>query len=162
MSPLQLVPFTAAALPVVEPWFDDQETLQRLGDRRWPSMILRLAASPPVEHRGHQALDRRAWIVEEDDAPVGLVDVEVYENRTAGLAFVIAPARRGSGLGRRALHAIADQLAANGVREVFGGAEPNNLASIRCMEAAGFTRRSQEPDAEGFLYFTRRLNDATT
>ncbi len=52
-----------------------------------------LGRGAPGEHRGHQVLDRRAWIVEEDDAPVGLVDVEVYEDRTAGLAFVIAPDR---------------------------------------------------------------------
>jgi len=29
------------------------------------------------------------------------------------------------------------------------------IASIRCMEAAGFTRRSNERDAEGFLHFAR-------
>jgi ribosomal protein S18 acetylase RimI-like enzyme len=90
-----------------------------------------------------------------------LVDVEVYEDRTAGLAFVIAPDRRGSGLGRRALHAIAAQLAADGIREVFGGAEANNAASIRCLEGAGFSRRSDEPDAEGFLYLERHLTNAT-
>jgi RimJ/RimL family protein N-acetyltransferase len=161
MSALRLVPFTARGLLVVGPWFDDAETRRWLGDRRWPSMILRLAARLPGEHRGHQVLDRRAWIVEEDDAPVGLVDVEVYEDRTAGLAFVTAPDRRGSGLGRRALHAIVEQLAADGIRQVFGGAEADNAASIRCMEGAGFTRRSDEPDAEGFLYLERHLTNAT-
>jgi RimJ/RimL family protein N-acetyltransferase len=124
-------------------------------------MNLRLAANPPAEHRGRGVLDRRAWIVEADDAPVGLVDVEVYEDLTAGLAFVIAPSCRGSGVGRRALQAIAEQLAGDGVREVFGGTETNNAASIRCMEGSGFTRRSHEPDAEGFLYLERHLTDAT-
>jgi L-amino acid N-acyltransferase YncA len=71
------------------------------------------------------------------------------------------PARRGRGVGRRALHLIAEQLAADGMREVFGGTEANNVASIRCLESAGFTRRSQEPDAEGFLYFARQLNNTT-
>ncbi len=93
MSALRLVAFTAEALAVIEPWFDNEETQRWLGDRRWPSMILHLAASPPPEHRGHRVLDRRAWIVEEDDAPAGLIAVEVYEDRSAGLAFVIAPAR---------------------------------------------------------------------
>jgi L-amino acid N-acyltransferase YncA len=64
-------------------------------------------------------------------------------------------------LGRRALHAIAAQLAADGIREMFGGAEANNAASIRCLEGAGFSRRSDEPDAEGFLYLERHLTNAT-
>jgi RimJ/RimL family protein N-acetyltransferase len=165
MSALRLVPFTATALPVIEPWFDDEQTRRWLGDRRWPSMILRLAASPPVSgaSRAPGVLNRCAWIVDDDGAPAGLVDVEVYEDRTAGLAFVIAPARRGTGVGRCALHAIVEQLAAEGIREVFGGAEANNLASIRCMESAGFTRRSPEPDADGFLYLylARHLSNAT-
>jgi hypothetical protein len=62
--------------------------------RRWPSVILGLAANPPTEHRGRQVFDRRAWIVEGDNVPVGLVDVEVYGDQTASLAFVIAPDRR--------------------------------------------------------------------
>jgi RimJ/RimL family protein N-acetyltransferase len=48
------------------------------------------------------------------------------------LAFVAALAHRGLGVARRALGAIATQLAAEGVQEVFGGAEPDNVASIRC------------------------------
>ncbi len=40
MSALRLVAFTAAALPVIEPWFDDADTRRWLSDRRWPAMIL--------------------------------------------------------------------------------------------------------------------------
>src|SRR5919199_3146484 len=61
VSVLRLVPFTIAALQAIEPWFDDPETCRWVGDRRWPSMMLRLAASPPAEHRGQRVLDRRAW-----------------------------------------------------------------------------------------------------
>jgi RimJ/RimL family protein N-acetyltransferase len=158
VSVLRLVPFTVAALHAIEPWFDDPETCRWVGDRRWPSMILRLAASPPAEHRGQRVLDRRAWIVKEDGTPAGVVDVEIYEDRSASLAFVIAPARRGRGVGRRALRTVVEQLEGGGVRQVFGGAEADNVASIRCMESAGFTRRSDEPDRDGFLYFARHLD----
>ena len=33
MSQLRLAPFTSAALAVVEPWFDDEQTRRWLGDR---------------------------------------------------------------------------------------------------------------------------------
>jgi len=154
------VPFTADALPLVEPWFDDAETRRRLGDRTWPSMILRLAGSPPGEHRGRSVLEHRAWLVEMDNAPVGLVDAESYEDDTVGIALIVAPAYRSCSVGRRTLEAVAGQLVEEGMREIFGGVEVDNVASIRCMEAAGFTRRSNEPDAEGFLYFARKLHAA--
>jgi GNAT superfamily N-acetyltransferase len=133
MSELRLLPFSGADLEAVAAWFDDPETRRWLGDRRWPAMILRLAADLPAEHCGHRVIDRRAWIV--------------------------APAHRGRGVARRALRAIATQLAASGVQEVFGGVETDNVVSMRCMEAAGFTRRSQHPDAEGFVYFARQLGE---
>ena len=159
MSELRLVPFSGADLEAVAAWFDDPETRRWLGDRRWPAMILRLAADLPAEHCGHRVIDRRAWIIEEGDVRVGMIDVEIYADRTAGLAFVVAPAHRGRGVARGALRAIATQLAASGVQEVFGGVETDNVVSMRCMEAAGFTRRSQHPDAEGFVYFARQLGE---
>jgi RimJ/RimL family protein N-acetyltransferase len=33
------------------------------------------------------------------------------------------------------------------------GVEPENIASIRCLLAAGFQPHSNEPDYEGMLYF---------
>jgi ribosomal protein S18 acetylase RimI-like enzyme len=45
------------------------------------------------------------------------------------LVFVVAPEHRGQVIGGRCLCAIAEQLARDGVREVFGGVEPDNEAS---------------------------------
>ncbi len=50
--------------------------------------------------------------------------------------------------------------------ELFeAGVEPANTASRRCLEAAGFRLRSEEPDYEGMLYYgAQRANvdpDAT-
>ena len=33
------------------------------------------------------------------------------------------------------------------------GVEPENVASRRCLEAAGFRLRSDQPDFEGMLYY---------
>ncbi|MBV8715260.1 MAG: GNAT family N-acetyltransferase [Chloroflexi bacterium] len=159
MSWPRLVAFTSADLEAVAEWFDDPETCCWLGDRRWPEMILRLAADPPAEHRGHRVIDRRAWIIEVGDVRVGMIDVENLRQWTAGLAFVVAPIHRGRGVARRALAAIATRLASDGVQKVFGGVETDSQASIRCIEAAGFTCRSRQPDAEGFVYLARQLSE---
>jgi RimJ/RimL family protein N-acetyltransferase len=36
------------------------------------------------------------------------------------------------------------------------GVEPENTASRRCLDAAGFHPRSREPDFEGMLYYRGR------
>jgi RimJ/RimL family protein N-acetyltransferase len=154
---MRLIPFSAAALPLVEPWFDDEDTCRWLGDRHWPAMVLRMAANPPREPRGDRprTVARQNWLFEEDAAPVALLDVEAYDNHTAGCAFVVDPAHRRRGCARRALQALMNQVAPTGIRELFAGVEHDNTASIHCLEGAGFIRRSNEPDAEGFLYFAR-------
>jgi hypothetical protein len=41
--------------------------------------------------------------------------------------------------------------------ELFAaGVEPDNLASVRCLVAVGFTPLHPEPDWEGILYYTKR------
>jgi RimJ/RimL family protein N-acetyltransferase len=50
----------------------------------------------------------------------------------------------------RALTGHADLAAV----ELFeAGVEPENVASRRCLEAAGFELRSVGPDVEGMLYY---------
>jgi RimJ/RimL family protein N-acetyltransferase len=152
---LVLVAFTAEALQVVEPWFDDPETQQWLGGRKWPAMVLRLAKDPPAEHGGNPTTGREAFLAIEDGSPVALLDVETYQDGTAGFAFVVAPSQRGRGVCRQAILALVTQVAIAGGHELSAGVEPGNVASIRCLEAASFKATSDQPDAEGFLHFAR-------
>ena len=66
---------------------------------------------------------------------------------------MIDPALRGGGLGRAMIATLTDQPELRLVELFEAGVEPENIASRRCLEAAGFRLRSVEPDFEGMLYY---------
>jgi L-amino acid N-acyltransferase YncA len=86
-----------------------------------------------------------------------MADVELYEHGTAGLAVVVDPSRRGLGVGRSIIRAVASRPELACTRVLRGGVEPENRASVRCLEAVGFQAESQKPDEEGFIYFAYRI-----
>jgi RimJ/RimL family protein N-acetyltransferase len=150
MRMFQFTRFTAELLPEVEPWFDDSETIRFLGDRDWVRRALRLVdETPGTQYRGRTVLGRDVWIVFRQ-VPVGFLDVERYDDGRAGCALVVAPAMRCQGIGRAILEAVWELPELADVEELIGGVEPENVASRRCLEAAGF-RLSSEPDDEGML-----------
>jgi len=151
---ISLSPLTPETLPLAKAWFRDEETRRWLGDASWPERALRLAKDPPTEN---DVTGRFAWLAYHDGEPVGLVDVERYEDGVAGLALVVGPVFRKRGFGKKILSAVAShpELALTPI--LRAGIEPANQASVRCFEGAGFEPRSEEPDEEGFIYFTRRI-----
>ena len=72
---------------------------------------------------------------------------------TGSIAFVIDPALRGRGLGRAMIATLTVRPELRLVELFEAGVEPQNIASRRCLEAAGFQLRSVEPDFEGMLYY---------
>lgn len=140
---ISLRPLVAADIPVIQPWFDDEETRHWLGGRDWPVKSLRLTGP-----------DRYELLAIVEGVSFGMVDVEV-EHRRAAFAVVIAPTFRRKGLGRQMVEAcIAEPMFAD-VVEWFAGVERGNVASRQLLERAGFLRMTDE-DADGFSYFARR------
>ena len=166
---------TVEDLAMVQPWFDDPDTRRFLGGPDWPARMLALAdtvvgttfrgavetgahhwvavdAGDPVGYIDCGTCDR--WTVCDDDGDAGVIVRYAIERPAASIALVVDPARRGLGVGRAMLRAVLERVEVRDV-EVFGaGVESDNLASIRCFEAAGFVRQSVEPDWEDMLYFT--------
>lgn len=104
-SPGTLIPFEAAHLPLVQPWFEDDEVQRSLGGPGWPEMVLRLAADfqPGEEFRGQIVLLKRSFVLLDDDGqPVALVTGDLYDRLTEyagegpdGPAFVDEPGLTG-------------------------------------------------------------------
>ena len=151
---ISLTPLTPDTLPLTEAWFKNEETRRWLGDVSWPERALRLASEPSTEN---DVTGRFVWLACHGEEPVGLVDVERYENGTAGLALVVGPVFRKQGFGRRILAAVVSHPELARTPILRADIESANRASVRCFEGAGFEPQSEEPNEEGFIYFARRI-----
>jgi len=94
----------------------------------------------------------RIWIGEVDGAAVGQVRIDVEGGRGC-VGVAVAPERRGRGYGRELVAALCDEL--NGdlqVEALEARVHPENVASRRAFESAGFTA---DGAADGFVRMTR-------
>jgi len=174
---LALRPLTQADLPVLRPWFEDPDTRSFLGGPDWPARMLEhsrraigttfrgarqtgahhylaLAAGAPAGYIDCGTFDR--CTVYEGEGANGPVITETIDVPTGSIAFVIDPLRRCHRLGRGMIATLLDRPELLPVELFEAGVEPENIASRRCLEAAGFQLRSVEPDFEGMLYYARR------
>ena len=94
-----------------------------------------------------EADDVEAYVLLAGDEPVGYGEVWVDDDEaeTELAHLIVAPDRRGSGVGRALTRLLAEQAA---VRHpaVFLRVRPGNTPALRCYAAAGFERLS--PDDE--------------
>lgn len=70
----------------------------------------------------------------------GLVEASVQANRTASIAYFVFATHQRQGIGREAVSAMLEHLAATGVTESRAMIDTRNLASIALVEGLGFER----------------------
>ena len=155
---MEFVLLTEELAQAVAPWFDDANTIRYLGTRDWLYRELQLMhTAPRSAFKGRQVLARYVWIsLDQYGQPCGLVDIEPYDDGTAGMAFVIAPDLRGQGFGQHILRLLETRPEVQEIQAIVGGVEPENISARRCLERSGYTFLSA-PDEEGFLRFHKRL-----
>ena len=174
---VELRPFLAEHLPLVQPWFENPEVRHRLGGPEWPERALRLQADQDDdEFRGMRVLRSHTWLAWSHDEPVRYLGGEVYDRWTTydgsdadhpevtgsepgpamGSAYVVDPARWRRGFGVAVLRAWVEAPEVADVRVFALGIEHDNLASTRCALAAGFVPDPPEPDWEGIVHHLLR------
>jgi RimJ/RimL family protein N-acetyltransferase len=153
MGLIELVPLGEDTLAIAGPWFEDEQTRRWLGGPGWPALVLRLAADPPAEYRGRRMTGRFVWLAYADHTPVGLVETVRYADATASVVLVVDPALRGRGFGRKIIKALLAAPELDATEVVRACIEPENVASVRCFSAVGFSAEADAPDAEGVVYF---------
>jgi RimJ/RimL family protein N-acetyltransferase len=173
-SRISLRPLTSAELPLITPWFEDPDASRFLGDPEWPAQMLALAGrSTGTMFRGARQIGTHHYLALADGTSAGYIDcgtfdrcivyggegpdgpiiLETIDAVTGAIAFVIAPELRGRGLGRAMIAALVAQSELRHVELFEAGVDPQNIASRRCLEAAGFELGSERPDVEGMLYY---------
>jgi len=175
---VRLVPFTEAALPVVQPWFRHPEVDRRLGGPEWPARELRLLTDKPGgEFRGRRVLRTHSWLVlNAEEVPVAKIGGDVYDCWTRylgeapggpildgweagpamGVAYVVDPGRWRRGFGTAALRAVIASPVVADVRLFVAGIDADNTASSRCARSAGLVPDDPEPDWEGTIHHILR------
>jgi RimJ/RimL family protein N-acetyltransferase len=166
--------FAGADLATVEPWFGDPDTERYLGGPQWPAAMLeRVGRAVGKEFRGAIQTGAYRYLAEARGRPVGYADCGTFDRytvwagerpvravitdsveiATGAIAFVIAPQLRRQGLGRAVVRALMRRPELRFVELFEAGVDPENVASRRCLEAAGFQLRAADPDAEGMVYY---------
>ncbi len=117
-----------------------------------------LSGSEPLERVAHDAWfrarlddpERRIWIVEHVDAPVGVVRLDREADRTAetvAVSVYIAREGRRLGLASAAIErALRDAAHERGALTAVARVRPENTASLRLFETLGFTPAEEHAD----------------
>lgn len=91
------------------------------------------------------------WVVRFGGKAVGRVEATVRDDRSAYLAYELAPALWGRGLATEACTAAVDALFAEfSIDRVIAEVDTRNAASIRLLERLGFQRTGTRQDADHF------------
>ena len=183
MIEVGLRPFSREDLPTVAPWFDDPDTRRFLGGPDWPALMLARKGAVGEQFRGAIQTGAHRYLAHADGQPFGYVDcgtfdrctlyggedpqgpiiLEAIDVATGSIAFAVDPRRRRRGFGRAMILALLARPELSHVGLFEAGVEPENIASRRCLEAAGFVLRAARPDFEGMLqYRAWRGGDGTT
>jgi RimJ/RimL family protein N-acetyltransferase len=93
------------------------------------------------------------WVIRLPDGNLaGYVQATVARGGSATIAYELASAYWGRGLGRRAVEAMIGELATHhGVRRLSAVLKRDNLRSMRLLERLGFAAASGDPAGDGAI-----------
>lgn len=90
-----------------------------------------------------------AWMIFHNQMSAAVVSFD--EHPQPSISIALNPILRGKGLCVPALRLVLDQPELRSFDAIYGFIEPDNIASLRCVEKAGFSRISDFPDADGMF-----------
>lgn len=98
-----------------------------------------------------QSEDMRIYIMVSEGRPVGQVRLNLRADGTAEIGYLIAPAYRGKGLGKRIIDLVEQQARhITGIRQMVAWVKASNVPSCKVFEKCGYSGRRM--DAEKCIF----------
>lgn len=140
---VELIAFDPGHATLVASWATSAAELDRWAARRDHPL------DPAVFATWHADPDVHAWMLLDDDEPVAYGEVwnDPEEGEAELARLIVDPARRGRGIGRLLVGALATRVADAGFDEVWVRVVPDNAPAIACYSGAGFVRAAPEQEA---------------
>lgn len=114
-------------------------------ERGWDATFEAYVAGPLSEFVLRAAPRERIWIAETNDRIVGCVAIVAPSPETAQLRwFLVDPAARGAGLGKRLLQCALAFARERGFAEVILWTERSLVAAAHLYRAAGFVKTAEK------------------
>lgn len=141
---LALRPRRAADCIRVVEWVPDNEAMLLFTGRRllWPLTVAQLLLMD-------QLPGFTAWVLTENEVPVGHFDLTVADSEARIGRVIIDPSRRGNGLAHALIRSAVEQARAAGASSVALNVIAGNEPAIRTYRGAGFRMAADggHPDA---------------
>lgn len=97
---------------------------------------------------------RFGYMIYEELQPIAFLDLELYDDHSASIAFGVKPEARGQGLGKMIIKDVMALPSLYGVKKLHAGVELENIASQKVLLSSGFTKLSEQ---DGIIEYEKRL-----
>ena len=130
----------------LQEWFKDKATRKHLGGMLPLEKCVNYMIS---------STDTLAYLVFKNDQPLGMVDIEFSpKEKTASISLLVNPYLRKKGLGTFILSAALQLDIYKNYSRLDAFIDPDNFASIKCFQKAGFQKMNEQPDEDGMFCFS--------
>lgn len=102
-------------------------------------------------------LNENYWckVICEGDVPIAVIAISLYQSAFTAMEYIVAPERRGKGYGFTALKELLDNgtaIIGKDITQAEAVIYPNNIASQKVFEKAGFTFDHAHTDGDSWYY----------
>ena len=94
-----------------------------------------------------------SWLCLHNNVPIGHIQIDVEQDGSGSIAFLVAPKYRRRGYGYKLLTALLQQPEITRLTCLRAWAEPDNTISQQLLTSSGFIQSAETTHSEGMLCY---------